>query len=173
MARKENPIEEEVKHWADLYVELVEEFVKEYAPYKPWWDVELSQDEMLARYEEVRPKIMPWLATAAVHMGMKDFGELLKRLDEIWMSPLATDTIPLQVQVAVPRELLELVQSNPIDAAKHIRKMETLWARHTAAKEAIAEADAAVKGPIINTKKSEPGQVPAYPGQLPEGNVTG
>jgi hypothetical protein len=145
MARKPdvNPGELLVLDLAEVYVELVEEFLEEMAPKRPWWSEQLTPDQKLWRYMEVRDTFLPWLMDCAIWMGMKTFEEMLARLDEFWFGNLFEDMVPAQLRATIPLSLLELVQANPMDASKHIRDMEKLFAARKAAANAIDAANKA------------------------------
>jgi hypothetical protein len=146
-----NPLESDVHDLADAYVELVMDLVEEFAPFRPWWTTELSADQKLWRYMEVRDAIVPWLVEVGVYMGYRTWQEVLDNLDKIWMSKLPIDTTPPEILAALPLELLELVQAGPNDAAQHIRDMEKLFASRSQAAEAMQRAaeDATVTEPDV------------------------
>jgi hypothetical protein len=129
MARK-NALEEDVQFAAEVYVELVEELLKEVAPEGPWWTKDLSTAEALWRWMEVREPIMTWLTAAAPYMGFDSYDKMMDNLEDFWMSPSLVDLVPPEIIDAIPVELAELVQANAYDAADHIRKMEKAFHKH-------------------------------------------
>ena len=128
MARS-NPMEEMVKDFADVYVDMVYSLLAEIAPAKPWWTVSLKPAQKLARWLESRDAIIGWLVEAGVYMGYETYGELLENLEEFWFSMKPIDLVPVEVNMRVPIELVELVKAAPKDAAKHIRDVERLYHR--------------------------------------------
>lgn len=124
-----NPLEEDIKLLADEYVAMVEEFVEELAPSRPWWSKKLSADEKLWRWMDVREEIVSWLVETGAWMGWQDYDEVMKRVDELWFSMAVVDIVPPEVLARVPLSLVELVQANPKDAGPHIRDMERIFHR--------------------------------------------
>lgn len=137
MAQRVNDMEEDVRWLADEYVNMVMSEVEEFAPAHPWYSKVLTANEKLARYMDVRPKIVEWLAEVGIAMGYKSWGELLKNLEVVFTGQLFNDMVPLDLQVQVPVALVELVQAGPFDAAKHIREMETLFERRRLASQQL------------------------------------
>lgn len=131
MAKRDdlNPMEEMVIDGAKVYVELVEELLDEAAPFRPWWSVRLSDDELLFRWQEVRGEIIPWLVEAGIFMGFKTFEEMLENLEKYWTGELLVDMVPPEIIDELPIALVELVQAGPKDAADHIRKGERLFVK--------------------------------------------
>lgn len=138
-----NPLEELTEQLADDYADYVEELTEMFAPVRPWWSTELSQDAQLWRYMTGgRAQIVAWLTAAGVYMGWKTWEETLQKLDQIFTSPAAPDLIPPDVVIDMPPELLEMVQSaGPAETASHIRKMEKLVEGQQAAAALLASTN--------------------------------
>ena len=124
-----NPLEEMVIELSDIYVAIVKELVNEFAPFRPWWSAQLTPDQQLFRYLEIRRPIITWLVEAGIYMGYQTFDELLKNLDKFWFGNLLIDMVPPEIIDLIPIQLMELVQADPSSAGDHIRKMEKLVAR--------------------------------------------
>jgi|SRR5688500_3120379 len=126
---------------ADAYQEMVLELTEHIAPFRPWWDVELTPDQQLWRYQEDRAKWMPWLIEVMPYMGWESFEEAIGELEDLWFSVKAEAAVPITLQAMVPAELLRLVQAEPVDAAKHIRRMEHLLESRLEATATLAAAE--------------------------------
>lgn len=157
MAKEVNPKEELVEEMSQLYVQFVFDLVEEFAPERPWWHEDLTAEQQLWRWMSgPRNEIMQWLYTAGMHMGWEEPEETLKNLEELFTSPTVTTLLPLPLQIQIPTELVEMVQSaGPADTAKHIRKMEKM-----------AEGSAAARSAMTAARESQP-NVPEPPDQPP------
>lgn len=135
-----NPLEELTEELAEDYADFVEELAEMFAPIRPWWSVDLTQDQQLWRWMTgPRTEIVSWLMAAGVYMGWKSWDETAKNLAKIFTSPAAPDLIPPDVVIQIPPELLEMVQAGgPEQAAKHIAKMEKLAESQDAARALFA-----------------------------------
>lgn len=112
---------------------MVEELVDQIAPVRPWWSRQLSTEQMLWRWIDIRLPIMSWLTQVGLYCGWTTPELLLEHLEDVWLSMLPIDMVPMQIQIAVPQQLLMLVQAGPYDAANHIRRMEKEVERRSAA----------------------------------------
>lgn len=127
MAKELNPLEELTLSLADNYVELVQDLTREFAPVRPWWSEDLTSDQQMWRYLDIRDKVMPWLMQVGAYMGFKSGDEVLHGLEDIFTDESIVEKVPAEVVIAAPIVLLEMVQSNgPTEAAKYIRKMEKM-----------------------------------------------
>lgn len=137
-----NPLEQMVLDMADYYVELVEMLTAEIAPVRPWWTEELKPDEQLWRYMDVREEIMAWLMQAGALMGYTTADDVLAHLEELFTSERTVDVWPPAFVAEIPVALLEMVQATgPKEAAKHIRKMERLFAARAEALGILSNTD--------------------------------
>lgn len=135
MADTPNPLEQLVEDLAPEYVALVQELIPVFSPNRPWWTPTLTQDQQLWRWEGTpqdpgpRATVMPWLAQVAPFMHYVAPDQLQQLVNAIFTSPAADTMIPLELIVELPPDLLEMVQAaGPVDASKHIAKMEKLHA---------------------------------------------
>jgi hypothetical protein len=145
-----NPLEELVEELSDTYVELVYDLTETFAPFRPWWQKDLSPDQQLWRWisgtteegESVRDAIMGWLMVAGAFMGFQTADETLANIERIFTAPEAPDLIPPAHVASIPVELLEIIQaSGPRDAANHIRKMERMVAARAEVLAQVAATD--------------------------------
>lgn len=142
MTQKLNPLEEMVEILAADYPDLVAELQKEIAPVRPWYTVDLSPDQQLWRWLDVRPVVLPWVMEAAAWMGAKTSKEALQMTARIFTDPAASDIIPPDVVSDIPEELLEIVQAvGPRDAGRHIAKMERMVMDRAAAAGILSNTD--------------------------------
>ena len=167
MASTKNPMEAMVYDLAEEYVDIVDALLDEMAPFSPWWSQELTPDQKLWRYLEVRDEMLPWLVEVGIYMGLTTFGDLLDRLDDIWLSQLPLDVAPAGLLAQVPMPLLELVQAAPLEAAQHIRDMENLIARRSTRKKLGEPGPLAIGKPELPTQAPEvnPDVVPSFGGR--------
>lgn len=142
MTIKRNPMEELTLEFGDRYVELVMMAAETFAPRRPWWFVELSPDEQLWRWLDMRDGIMGWLVEVAAYLpSVNTMEDLLASLEDVFTKPI-DDIVPAAVLTDERGDALkELVQAaGPWEAAKHIRKMERLVANRQPAMDALDEA---------------------------------
>lgn len=141
MAKEGNPLEELTDELADTYVEMVFDLAKEFAPVRPWYHHDLSIDEQLWRWEEIRDPVVEWLMNVGVNLGYQSGDEVLDNLERIFTDETVVDLVPADIVVRIPPELLELVQAvGPKAAAKHIRTMEKKFEGYAQARGVLAAA---------------------------------
>ena len=134
MATKLNPLEAMTIEFAEAYKDMVMRLTKHFAPERPWWHAQLSPDEQVWRWMEIREEVLPWLMTAGAFMGWKDGDEVLKRMAEIFTDEGAVDKIPPEHVIQVPVPLMEMVQNQgPRETAAYIRKVEKMTEGRAAA----------------------------------------
>lgn len=122
-----NPMEALATEMADFYVEKVQELTEFIAPVRPWWHRDLSPDEQVWRWLDVREPVMAWLMTTGAYMGFESGDAVMDNLAAIFTDERIVDLVPAEHVIAIPIPLLEMVQGNgPEEAAKHIRKMERM-----------------------------------------------
>jgi hypothetical protein len=104
--------------------------------------------------------IMPWLDKVAPFMFQVLPDELQQLIQDIYTSPAAPTMIPIQLIAEQPPELLEMVQATgPVDASKHIAKMEKLHAARMAELGILSD-------PAQADFPKPPDQAPVLPVQL-------
>jgi len=122
-----NPMEALVIEMSDYYVDAVLAMTKHIAPVRPWWHTELSADEQIWRYLDIREDVMAWVMVAGVALGYESGDEVLANLEDIFTDERLVDAIDPMVAIAVPHVLIEAVQSNgPKEAANWIRRLEKM-----------------------------------------------
>lgn len=127
MASNLNPLEALTLDLAEHYKHMVMRLTEHFAPMRPWWHAQLTPDQQVWRWMEIREEVLAWLMTAGAYMGWTDGEETLQKMAEIFTNEAAVDLIPADHVVAVPIPLMEMVQNQGPDAtAKHIRKVEKL-----------------------------------------------
>lgn len=188
MSATANPLEQLVEDLAPEYVALVQELVPVFSPNRPWWTEALTQDQQLWRWvgtpqepgprleimggvklvggpaiQDMKPEqVQGWLPQVAAALAQKRlaFPDLAKLIEFIFTSPAADKVIPLEILMDLPPELLEMVQAaGPIDAAKHIQKVEALYQKNL-------EGQALLATPDATGLPKPPSAPPALPGQL-------
>lgn len=125
---KRNPHEVLIEEMADIYVELVMEATEELAPHGPWWHAELSSEQQLWRYLDIREDIIPWLVDVSDYFPeWRSVDDMLKGIEELATTRIE-DRVPGELLVDERADALkEIVQAvGPKEAARHIRRMETL-----------------------------------------------
>lgn len=122
-----NPLEELVSEMADVYVEMVKDLAKHIAPVRPWWHVDLTPDQQVWRYLDIREEVMAWLMTTGAYMGFESGEDVLNNLEAIFTDEKIVDLVPAEHVIAIPIALLEAVQAQgPEEVAKYLRKMEKM-----------------------------------------------
>lgn len=137
-----NPLEEMTEEGSEIYVDMVFEFLEELAPFKPWWQADISPDGQIWRWiTGGRDEILVWLEAVAPFMGWETTEEILAGIPEIFTTVEAENLIPQIVVAQIPSSLLEMVQAiGPEEVGKHIRKMERMMAGRQQAEQAIQAA---------------------------------
>lgn len=143
-----NPLQEDLEEDSAWYVELVYEYMDEFAPYGPWWSEKLSPEQQLFRWEGTaaqpgpRADVIPWLEQAypLLAAGHKGAGwgpeDMLRHVADIFTDPAAPDLIP-EPLILDPAQnkgfiaLIELYQAaGPKDMQTHIAKLERMHEGH-------------------------------------------
>lgn len=134
---KVNPLEQLVDEFADTYADLVFEMAENIAPYRPWWHVDLKPDAQVWRWLQMREPIVTWMADVSPYMGWASLDDAFARLGDLFTGNL--DAVPPELKIDDRADgLRELVQAvGPVEAAKHLRKVETMMRRRQRASAAI------------------------------------
>lgn len=139
---KPNYYEQWEQDMAERYVYLVNLATETLAPKHPWWFVELSPEQQLWRWMDIRDDIMSWLADVAGFLpAIKTVADLMGHLEDIFTEPIE-QLVPPQLLVDERGDALkEMVQAaGPREAAKHLRKMEKMVAQRALAEGVLASA---------------------------------
>lgn len=121
-----NPHEALVEELAPRYPQLVREALAHFAPHRPWWSAELTTEDALMRYADIREDIIGWLVDLSPYMGWRTVEDMLNGIEDLATSQTLDDRIPVELLVDERGDTLkELVQAaGPREAQRHIRKME-------------------------------------------------